>query len=39
MGDFRKKVSHRLISKENNFCKEIPGGKNFCTKKNILSGV
>ena len=39
MGDFRKKVSHRLISNETNFCKEIPGGKNFCTEKNILSGV
>ena len=36
MGDFRKKVSHRLISNETNFCKEIPGAKNFCTEKKYV---
>ena len=34
MGDFRKNVSHRLISKENNSRTETPGGKNSFTEKN-----
>ena len=34
MGDFRKNISHRLISKENNSRKETPGGKNSFTEKN-----
>ena len=37
MGDFRKNISHRLISKENNSRKEIPGGKNSYTEKKNLS--
>ena len=36
MGDFRKNISHRLISKENNSRKEIPGGKIPILKKKNL---
>ena len=34
MADFRKNISHRLISKENNSRTETPGGKNSFTEKN-----
>ena len=33
MGDFRKNISHGLISKENNSRKEKPGGKIPTLKK------
>ena len=33
MGDFRKNISHRLISKENNSRKETPGEKIPTLKK------
>ena len=39
MGDFRKNIAHRLISKDNNSRKEIPGGKNPYTEKKISRGV
>ena len=39
MGDFGKNIAHRLISKDNNSRKEIPGGKNSYTEKKIFRGV
>ena len=33
MGDFRKKILCRLISREKNYCQEIPGEKNTTLKK------
>ena len=39
MGDFRKNISHRLISKDNNSGMEIPGAKNSYTEKKIFRGA
>ena len=36
MGDFRKNMSCRLISREKNSCREIPGEKNSYTE---IAGV
>ena len=35
IGDFRNKISGRMISREKNSCKEKPGEKNFLHWKNI----
>ena len=35
MGDFRKKISCRLISRRKSSCKEVPGHKKFLHWKNI----
>ena len=39
MGNFRKKISCKLISRGNNSCKEIPGQKNPTMEKYIFHGV